>query len=125
MLDQEDDLAGPVTGAITSEHVAVVIAGHTHLARTVSYRGGYYLNTGTWADLMKIPRAIAGEEFKDYARGLRGYLADPKSCPFELRPFRRLTYVEIDLGDAAEVPPYRVRLREWPDEVPKILQQYP
>jgi UDP-2,3-diacylglucosamine pyrophosphatase LpxH len=125
MLDEEDDLAGPAARTIASEHVSVLIAGHTHLARTVSYRGGYYLNTGTWADLMKIPRAIPGQEFKDYARGLRNYLADLESCPFELRSFRRLTYVEIDLGDAAGPHPYRVRLREWPTEGPKTLQQYP
>ena len=125
IIDQEDELAGPVQRAFADDRVVAVIAGHTHLARTVSYRGGYYINTGTWADLMKIPRCIPGEDFKDYARNLRGYLEAPESCPFELRPFQRPTYVEIELNDAGSSTPYRISLREWPTESSKLLHQYP
>jgi len=36
-----------------------VIFGHTHLARKVAFDGGgCYINTGTWADLMKFPTDI-------------------------------------------------------------------
>jgi hypothetical protein len=37
-----------------------VIYGHTHLAKRFSPKGveGLYLNTGAWADLMAVPKAI-------------------------------------------------------------------
>lgn len=34
----------------------VVIMGHTHLARNVELSGGRYLNSGTWADLIKLDK---------------------------------------------------------------------
>lgn len=39
---------------------AVVIFGHTHLAKSVRFDNGrfHYLNTGTWADLMQLPPAL-------------------------------------------------------------------
>ena len=39
---------------------AVVVFGHTHLAKSIRINqgGGHYLNTGTWADLMQVPAAI-------------------------------------------------------------------
>jgi predicted phosphodiesterase len=37
----------------------VVVYGHTHLAKRVPLAGGaIYLNTGTWADLMMVPRSV-------------------------------------------------------------------
>jgi hypothetical protein len=125
ILEQHDDLAKPVQNTFAAHEAAVVIAGHTHLARTVSYGGGYYVNTGTWADLMKIPRVLPHQEFRDYARELRNYLQDPATCPFALRPFRRLTYADIHLGDARSTPSYHVDLCEWPAESPKVLHRFP
>jgi UDP-2,3-diacylglucosamine pyrophosphatase LpxH len=40
----------------------VVVYGHTHLCKDVSLDGGgRYLNSGTWVDLMRLPRAVQGE----------------------------------------------------------------
>lgn len=37
----------------------VIVFGHTHLAKSVALPGGpTYLNTGTWADLMRLPPAL-------------------------------------------------------------------
>jgi hypothetical protein len=37
----------------------VVVFGHTHLPKHVGLGGGrLYLNTGTWADLMRVPAAV-------------------------------------------------------------------
>ena len=123
VIDQEDDLRDPVQQSYKINQVTVLIAGHTHLARTVSYPGGYYINTGTWADLMKIPRCLPSHEFKDYARDLRENLKNPAKCPFGVRPFQRLTYVEIDFRKTAH--PFRASLCEWPTEASRILHQYP
>jgi len=50
-IDEARDLAyGPI------RHV---VFGHTHLAKEVPLpRGGYYFNSGTWADLLELPREV-------------------------------------------------------------------
>ncbi len=45
--------------ALAFEPIRHVVFGHTHLAKRVKLtRGGYYFNSGTWADLLELPRAI-------------------------------------------------------------------
>jgi hypothetical protein len=55
----------------------VVVMGHTHLARDIELPGGgRYLNTGTWADLIRVDKALladtddAREEFSGWLRKL-------------------------------------------------------
>lgn len=40
----------------------LVIMGHTHQPRHIAYPGGTYLNTGTWADQVRIPGDVFEEE---------------------------------------------------------------
>ena len=53
----------PANAATANGH-KVIIYGHTHLAKRVNLDkpGTLYLNTGTWADLMKIPDAVLGAD---------------------------------------------------------------
>jgi len=45
-----------------------IIFGHTHLARRINLpNGGVYINSGTWADLMKFPTNILDHPDKHYA----------------------------------------------------------
>lgn len=91
--------------------VVVVIAGHTHLARMHEYPRGWYFNSGTWADLMRLPPNLTAEQLKyDLVHALE-HLKDPRHAPAWLRPFRRLTFVDIQLGKE-----WSVRLRQWPDD---------
>lgn len=42
-----------------AKHFSVVVFGHTHLPKRIDLGGGaLYLNTGTWADVMRIPAAV-------------------------------------------------------------------
>jgi UDP-2,3-diacylglucosamine pyrophosphatase LpxH len=109
-LDLPDDLHDTVTNTFeASGDVALVVAGHTHLARSVSYPQGHYFNTGTWANLMRLPRSLRGAELEETSSLLRSAFEDPERAPAALRPFRKLTYVEIDLhGDGAR--PFAARL---------------
>jgi hypothetical protein len=44
---------------LSSSGFGVVLFGHTHLAKQVRLESGAtYINTGTWADLMKLPQAL-------------------------------------------------------------------
>lgn len=40
----------------------VILFGHTHLAKRKVFPGYVYLNTGTWADLMRLPAGIYGPD---------------------------------------------------------------
>lgn len=49
--------------------IKVVVMGHTHLARRIEFpEGGTYINTGTWADIIRVPSAaLADGERADMA----------------------------------------------------------
>ncbi|WP_233261957.1 metallophosphatase [Vitiosangium sp. GDMCC 1.1324] len=49
--------------ALAARGFRVVVFGHTHLAKRVPLLGGaaLYLNTGTWAELMRIPDAVLSD----------------------------------------------------------------
>lgn len=58
----ETDETGPEFAAareMIQERVAkAVVMGHTHLAREIKVKDGWYINTGTWADLISLDRAL-------------------------------------------------------------------
>lgn len=66
-----------------SKELQAVVMGHTHLPRCARAETGFYLNSGTWIDRLRIPQAVLadGEE-----RSLEAYLRDLKEdrrapCP--------------------------------------------
>lgn len=125
-IDEPDDLYAVAKDTIedTSANVAVLIVGHTHLARAMEFSGGYYFNTGTWADLMSIPRNLSERAFGTHASELLDYLRAPEKAPWSLRAFRRLTWVDVTLTDDAKTP-WRASLCEWPAESPKVVHSAP
>jgi len=75
------------TGAIASAQrgYRVIVYGHTHLVKRIEIEGpgvpgkSLYLNTGTWADLIRIPRAVWGEETAEAKVVLDQFLNDLES----------------------------------------------
>jgi UDP-2,3-diacylglucosamine pyrophosphatase LpxH len=54
-----------------------VVFGHTHLARDVDLGSGCrYFNSGTWADLLEVPREIVSAPEAAALDALRGFAAD-------------------------------------------------
>lgn len=112
-IDQADALTPMVRETFAQKpEISVLVAGHTHLARSLSLAAGHYFNLGTWADLMRLPRALASPEFSALTQELTSSL-DGKPGPAALRPFRRLTYLEAELRTTGGPSAYRVRLCEW------------
>ena len=63
--------------ASTDRGFKVILYGHTHLAKRVPLsKGDLYLNTGTWADLMMLPRALLRENKLEALADLDDYVAD-------------------------------------------------
>jgi UDP-2,3-diacylglucosamine pyrophosphatase LpxH len=82
----------------------VVVYGHTHLAKRVSLGSGVdfnpvYLNTGTWADLMRVPEAVWHPDDDRARSALSDFLSDLESGT--LGRWRRPvpTYARIDMED--------------------------
>ena len=81
----------------------VVVFGHTHHAKRIALKnGGLYLNTGTWADVMRIPEEVFSAEepvarsaFGDFMTALKTDVSD----------LRRLipTFAKIDFDAAGEL----------------------
>lgn len=40
----------------------IVIHGHTHSAKACVVEGGFYINTGTWGQLIRLPKSYEGDE---------------------------------------------------------------
>jgi len=107
---------------VSRQGAILVVAGHTHLARAREREGSYYINTGTWADLMRIPPNLARTDFKLVAQNLLEHLRDPSTGPSWLRPFRRLTYADIALPGGTD---WSARLCRWPESEVDVLAVCP
>ncbi|MCG8425591.1 MAG: metallophosphoesterase [Proteobacteria bacterium] len=90
----------------------VVVFGHTHLAKRVELSGGLYLNSGTWADLMRFPRDILDKPIAQARTALRRFVETLEKRQFAEYVEFIPTYVRLDLGGddrviAAELCDYR------------------
>jgi len=81
-----------------------VIFGHTHLAKNVALDdGAVYLNSGTWADLIRFPKDVI-EGDKDAAiPKLREFVGRLQKGDLADSIYFRPTYVRIDVGDDGRV----------------------
>jgi len=85
-----------------------IVYGHTHLPKKLLLTDAptkrWYLNTGTWADVIRLPDALAG----DYASAgdeLKNFVAALKQNDFSPYVHRYLTFVElvVDLANDGAV----------------------
>jgi UDP-2,3-diacylglucosamine pyrophosphatase LpxH len=80
----------------------VIVFGHTHLVKRVSLgaQGAWYLNSGTWADLMQVPKAVLEGKEEDGKQALVQFVEDLRAN--QLDKWRRLvpTFVRIDRDGA-------------------------
>ncbi|WP_437715389.1 metallophosphoesterase [Sorangium sp. So ce448] len=101
--DPKDALLGAAKRMLTGD-VEIVVMGHTHLAREIHVGAGRtYINTGTWADLVRVPDDALAE-------GKDTELADflKKLCKDEART-QVFTFADITLGEDGRVREARLR----------------
>ncbi len=89
-----------------------VVMGHTHLARDLAPAGGgRYLNSGTWADLMRVPDEVFDSDPRISDAALRLLVSDIAERRYERLILRQPTFVRLELhGDqvqSASVEIYR------------------
>lgn len=79
-----------------------VIFGHTHLPKRVPLEsGGFYLNSGTWADVLRFPAEIVAGSDEEALPRLREFVEAMRASDFSDYTLFHPTYVRLDL-DASD-----------------------
>lgn len=97
-----------------------VVFGHTHLARSLPLvagdregRAGRYLNSGTWADLMRVPDAVFSDDPRAASAALHALVEAIRDQRLDQVIWQRPTYVQLLVEDGrvreASVEEYRGR----------------
>jgi UDP-2,3-diacylglucosamine pyrophosphatase LpxH len=108
-FDQNTETAKEYLDAATglaSNGIKHVVFGHTHLAKRIPLPSeGFYLNTGTWADVMEFPRDVVSGPRETALARLAGFIQDLVGGNFGSYALFRPTYVRLDLAADGTVTP--------------------
>lgn len=98
--NEEQDYLLPANAAAANDH-KIIIYGHTHLAKRVRLDkpGTIYLNTGTWADLMKVPDAILGDDDALARKQLESFLDDLEHGRLDAWRCQVPTFARVDFDN--------------------------
>lgn len=87
------------TGQGTGDGYKFVVFGHTHHAKDLPLdSGARYLNTGTWANLMRFPEAVLSKDRKAAATALAEFHEDMKESRLEKYIELHPSFVQLDLA---------------------------
>jgi len=86
-----------------SKGFKVIIYGHTHLVKRIKVddSGKMYLNTGTWADLIKVPKAILEGDDQTARPQVSKFLQDIKEGNLDEWRCQVPTFARVDFDDGA------------------------
>jgi len=89
-----------------------VLFGHTHMAKKIEVQPGcWYLNSGTWADLMRLPAEILTAGADEARAKLDPFVQDMAAGLLDRWLIFRPTYIQLDLDAADRV--VRADLLTW------------
>jgi len=92
---EDDNYLAAARGTMQGGNFDAVMYGHTHLPKRIQVdERRWYLNTGTWADVMRVPDIIA----QDYAEALpelRTFVEAVRQNNFSRYVKRYLSFVEV------------------------------
>lgn len=100
---------------LLKQNVDLVIHGHTHAAKAYALGTGLYLNSGTWAMLMKLPESKDDEKWRTFLKSLMKDAAEPA------QPFKRPTYVQVRLQENGTVT---AGLHQWGVADPLAVRRF-
>ncbi len=107
--------------SLASRGFQVVVFGHTHHAKRISLgKGTTYLNSGTWADLMRIPDTVYEGDPAAGEAALRAWLDELAANRIER--YRRFlpTFVQVDLEADGRVAAADVHFFDGPNMVQRV-----
>jgi UDP-2,3-diacylglucosamine pyrophosphatase LpxH len=102
---EEDDVYLRPAQAAARRDFKVVIYGHTHLAKRVALDvgGAVYLNTGTWADLMRVPAAVLGDDDVLARQQLEAFVDDLRHGRLDAWRCQMPSFARVDVDDDGQV----------------------
>ena len=102
-VDRENEIYLSPARVLAQHGYKVIVFGHTHLAKRYPLGEAVYLNTGTWADLMRVPEsAYTGPREKALA-DLKLFLAALGSKQIDRYRRQVPTYAKVDLGPSGAI----------------------
>ncbi len=85
--------------ALATNGVTHVVFGHTHMAKRIPLAsGGFYLNSGTWADVMEFPRDLLSAPKDEALTRLGAFVQHLIDGDFSAYALFRPTYVRLEVG---------------------------
>jgi UDP-2,3-diacylglucosamine pyrophosphatase LpxH len=88
---------------LTNAGFKVVVFGHTHLAKQVRLdNGATYLNTGTWADLMRLPASLFDRDQAVADRVLETFVQDLHEHAYDRYLIFNPTYAHVTVDVAGQ-----------------------
>lgn len=84
---------------LATNGVKHVVFGHTHMPKRIALpSGGFYLNSGTWADVMALPQGLLDGPRADVLKRLREFVQQLLTGDLRAYVPARPTYVRLDVG---------------------------
>ncbi|ABS28178.1 metallophosphoesterase [Anaeromyxobacter sp. Fw109-5] len=120
-IDDESTQYLDAANALASRGFEVVVFGHTHLAKRIALpNGATYLNSGTWADVMRIPDIVYEGDAAAGQRALRTWLDELEHNRIDR--YRRMvpTFVRVDLEPDGRIAANDVLFFDGPANVEPI-----
>lgn len=102
LTQESDDYLDPAKRLI-KRGFKVVLFGHTHLAKKVQVGDSLYLNTGTWADLIKFPYQELDEEFNSSQQWLTKFVHDMENGQLQSYIVQIPSYAYVELSEDGNV----------------------
>ncbi len=107
-----DRIYGDAAEKLAQGPIKHVVFGHTHLPKKVGLgSGGYYLNSGTWADVLRFPVEILDGTREEALAAVREFVEAMKRSDFSAYTTFQPTYVRLDVGENGTV--VEAELCDW------------
>jgi UDP-2,3-diacylglucosamine pyrophosphatase LpxH len=97
---EQKEWSGYAQRMLQAHGAKTVIFGHTHLAKRIAMNGGVYINTGTWADVLRLPPETWAEPSDDTTTAFNQFVDDLIDNKLDGRRRLFATYAQVDHGDA-------------------------
>jgi UDP-2,3-diacylglucosamine pyrophosphatase LpxH len=102
-VGHEDDVYRKPAQRSAAAGFRVVVYGHTHLPKRIAIGDAVYLNTGTWADLMRMPDAVWSADGDAARAALNAFVDDLDQGALERWRRSLPTYARIELESDGKV----------------------
>lgn len=108
---EKPDCTGKYLQPVLEGGADLVVHGHTRAAKAYTVGRGFYLNAGTWGQLLRLPQGDRGvEAWRDFLRLLRTN---------DVKSFRRPTFVRVRQSPTRQAT--TAALLEWQQSGPSTL----